>query len=234
MTELTTRGRRRRAPSGEELPSSKDKFLDAAEQLFAAHGYDGASLRDIAALAQAPFGLASYYFGTKEELFRQVVGRRAGEHVGDINASLDQVVAEASGGVPRIDALVRAYFAPIAEKVAHRGPGWRNYMQLLARAVNLRQEEEFLQNFHAFFDPVRVRFVEIAAMIFPHAERQRILWGSYFLNAAMVQFISGESFIDRISGGECRAADLDAILRNMVPYFAGGFRALVDAETLPE
>ncbi len=214
--------------------TTRDRLLDAAEELFATHGYDGASLRDIAGVAKVPFGLATYYFGTKEELFRQVVARRADEHIGEMTAALDATVTHAAPGPPAIEELVRAFFAPMVEKLSQRGPGWRNYMQLLARAANIKQEQAFLKPFQQLYDPVRVRFVDIAATIYPLAPREHVLWASHFLNAAIIQFIAGEGSIDRLSGGHCRANDLDGIMRTMVPYFSGGFRALLESATQGE
>ena len=86
---------RQRKVSAETQVSTRDRLLDAAEELFAGHGYDGASLRDIAGVAKVPFGLATYYFGTKEELFRQVVARRADEHIGEMLTALDGTAARA-------------------------------------------------------------------------------------------------------------------------------------------
>jgi AcrR family transcriptional regulator len=48
-------------------------LIDAAGDLFAAHGYDGVSVRDIAAAAGVQASVIIRYFGSKEELFRQVL-----------------------------------------------------------------------------------------------------------------------------------------------------------------
>jgi AcrR family transcriptional regulator len=48
-------------------------LIDAASELFAAHGYDGVSVRDIASAAGVQASVIIRYFGSKEELFRQVL-----------------------------------------------------------------------------------------------------------------------------------------------------------------
>src|ERR1700693_1143954 len=58
---------------------TRAKLLDAAERLFADHGYDGTSLRDIAGRPQQHLALSTYHFGTKERLFEEVIQRRASE-----------------------------------------------------------------------------------------------------------------------------------------------------------
>ena len=44
-------------------------MLEAARARFAAHGYDGARLRDVAADADVDVALVSYFFGSKDGLF---------------------------------------------------------------------------------------------------------------------------------------------------------------------
>ena len=48
---------------------SRDAILDAARGLFAARGYDGATVRAIAAQAGVDPGLVMHFFGTKEGVF---------------------------------------------------------------------------------------------------------------------------------------------------------------------
>jgi AcrR family transcriptional regulator len=48
-------------------------LVDAAGALFARHGYDGVSVRDIAAAGDVQPSVVIRYFGTKDALFRQVL-----------------------------------------------------------------------------------------------------------------------------------------------------------------
>jgi TetR/AcrR family transcriptional regulator len=49
------------------------QILQAAEQVFAAKGFDGTTTADIAALAALPKANVHYYFGTKEKIYRAVL-----------------------------------------------------------------------------------------------------------------------------------------------------------------
>lgn len=49
------------------------KLIHAAVELFADHGYDGASTRDIAAAAKQNIAAINYYFGGKEGLYAAVL-----------------------------------------------------------------------------------------------------------------------------------------------------------------
>ncbi len=71
-------------------------------QLFAAQGYDAVSIRAIAAEAGVTAGLVMSYFGTKDALFREVVGGGAGISTG--------VTARAGDGPEQLaQALAHAY-----------------------------------------------------------------------------------------------------------------------------
>ncbi|MGR3434452.1 MAG: TetR/AcrR family transcriptional regulator [Shimia sp.] len=65
--------------------ATRRRLLDAAVATFAARGYDGASLREIAAAAVANVSLISRYFGGKEGLFlavsRRLVDAKTNEHL---------------------------------------------------------------------------------------------------------------------------------------------------------
>ncbi|MBX2924002.1 MAG: TetR/AcrR family transcriptional regulator [Chitinophagaceae bacterium] len=53
-------------------------ILEAAEVLFAEKGFDGTSVRDIAAHANVNLAMISYYFGSKEKLLASLIEHRAG------------------------------------------------------------------------------------------------------------------------------------------------------------
>ena len=55
----------------------KETILDAAEGLFARHGFYGVTTRQVAAEAGVDTALIHYYFGAKRELFDAVFVRRA-------------------------------------------------------------------------------------------------------------------------------------------------------------
>jgi AcrR family transcriptional regulator len=52
---------------------TRDAILDAARLRFAEHGYDRATIRDIAARASVDPALVIHYFGTKETLFAEAL-----------------------------------------------------------------------------------------------------------------------------------------------------------------
>jgi AcrR family transcriptional regulator len=72
-----TRSRRRGSADSE----TATRILDTAEELFAAHGYDGVSVRDITERVGVNKALLFYYFESKADLFEKVVERFYDAHV---------------------------------------------------------------------------------------------------------------------------------------------------------
>ena len=54
------------------MPTKEEHIMMASEKLFAANGYNGTSVRDIAAKAKVNVSMISYYFGSKENLMEEL------------------------------------------------------------------------------------------------------------------------------------------------------------------
>lgn len=72
--------------------ATRRRILAAARDLFGEHGYDGVTVRMIAARAEANTALVHRYFGSKPALFGEVL---AGE------SALRGVIAGGGDGLPR-------------------------------------------------------------------------------------------------------------------------------------
>jgi AcrR family transcriptional regulator len=92
-------------------PSTADALLRAAHQLFARHGYEGASVRAITREAGANLGAVTYHFGSKEALYEAVL-KAANEA---IDERLGAAAASPGPSLERIGELVRAFFDFFAE-----------------------------------------------------------------------------------------------------------------------
>lgn len=60
------------------IQGATEKLLHTARRLFAEHGYEGTSIRQIAQEADVNISMISYYFGGKEQLFERIVEERLG------------------------------------------------------------------------------------------------------------------------------------------------------------
>src|SRR4029079_2751681 len=65
--------RKRGRPRGGES-GARERILTSAVDVFAEHGYDGTTIRGIAARAGVDSALVHHYFGTKADLFAEAIG----------------------------------------------------------------------------------------------------------------------------------------------------------------
>lgn len=54
----------------------REDILDVAERLFAEQGFEAISIREISKAADINIAMVSYYFGSKEKLYEEVVNRK--------------------------------------------------------------------------------------------------------------------------------------------------------------
>ena len=57
----------------------KEYILNAALELFGQKGFEGTSIRDISKKANVNVAMISYYFGSKEKMFRRIVEQKASQ-----------------------------------------------------------------------------------------------------------------------------------------------------------
>jgi AcrR family transcriptional regulator len=112
-------------------PSTREKLLDCAEQLFADHGLKGVSLRAINAEAGLSPAALHYHFGTKEALVEALLDRQMPDLMERRRRMLDALESrlEPAGAREVLEALIR----PQAELLAKHAKAGHRYSRLLYR-----------------------------------------------------------------------------------------------------
>jgi AcrR family transcriptional regulator len=210
----------------------KERILDAAERLFARHGFYGISVRDITEAAEVDVALVSYHFGGKRELFAAVFQRRAELLNPERLAMLEEVRRAALPGVPPLEDIVNAFTYPLLERSARGGPGWKSYFALVAQVNNSPEWAPVLMTQH--FDPLVEKFIAVLREALPGCSAREIYWGYQFLTGALTLTFAETGRIDTLSGGLCKSSDLDSVHERLAPYVAAGFRALCTRTKSPE
>ena len=212
------------------MRNGKERILDAAEELFAQRGFYGVSLRDITQAARVDVALVGYHFGSKRELFTAVFERRAEVLNRERTERLEAVRQAALPGAPALEAIINAFTAPLLERAARGGTGWKSYFALIAYVNNSPEFGPEMMTRH--FDPLASRFIGAIREALPRCPPREIYWGYQFLTGALTLTFAETGRIDQLSGGLCRAMDLDSVHERLAPYMAAGLRALC-ARTQP-
>lgn len=200
----------------------RDRLLDAAEALFAEHGFNGAPMRDITTQAGTRLADINDHFGSKEGLFQEVVARRARQINADRLARLAEM-AGVRGRAAEIRAIVEAFAAPLLARSAE-SQGWRNYLRLLSQLTNSRSLVLVLIAEH--FNPIGEVFIERIVRVLPQLNRRQSLNAYQLMVASSMALFADNGRIDIMSGGEERSADFASHYDDMVGFVVGGILAI--------
>ncbi|WNV85540.1 TetR family transcriptional regulator [Umezawaea sp. Da 62-37] len=120
-------------------PDTRTQLLDAAERLFAEHGFRGASVRAITDLAGANLAAVGYHFGSKAGLLAEVV-RRVVEPINAAQrAGLDRLLARTPD--PAVADLVEAFTGPMFDGMPAGEEGGARTSRLIMRILGDPAEE---------------------------------------------------------------------------------------------
>ncbi len=218
-----------RRTKAEQRAESLEQMLDAAEDLFSKHGMYGVTLKDVAQKIGVHTSLMHYYFKDKQDLFQQVVRRRAPITIGRRVEAMNRY-AEEAGDHPTVEGALRAFLDTDLDLYIEGGEGWRNYGALGGQLNNTPAWGAEMMWKH--FDPVVLQLIDLLKKAMPDAEEEDIFWGYHFVTGALTLSLARTGRIDHLSGGLCQSDDFEAIKARMAKFMAGGFRAICDERAM--
>ena len=154
-------------------PSPKEQIVLAAERLFAAHGLDGVSLRQIGAAAgNANNSAVQYHFGSKDQLVRAIFEHRL-PHLHERRRLLVEARRPAD-----LRSWVECYVLPILEQGEQTGSHYLGFVAMLQqsghRGVFDRLPERFLDSTRRFRDEVGARLPHVPEPLRSHRIAQAL------------------------------------------------------------
>jgi AcrR family transcriptional regulator len=140
---------------------TRDQIIRAAEQLFAAHGIDGVSLREInRAAGQSNTGAVQYHFGDRDGLVRALIDKHRRDTEPRRHALLDQYE---EAGSDDLRALAAALVSPMASKLSDPNGG-REYLQVssefysrparMGKRTPIIAPDDSITRWHRLLDPL--------------------------------------------------------------------------------
>jgi len=152
------------------------RLLDAAEALFAEHGFAETSLRAITTRARANLAAVHYHFGSKDELLRAVFARRLTALNEERLARL--AVLETGGEPITVQAALAAFIEP-SLRLHRAGIQGEQFTRLLGRAQIEAADglRDFLRDQYA---SVLERFQRTLVRLLPELSPGEIRWRLYF------------------------------------------------------
>lgn len=212
----------RKAVAPRDPGETRERLLDAAEQLFADEGIGRTSLRAITLAAGVNVAAIHYHFGSKEALLEAVLARRIAPMNRERLRQLEAVERQAGDGPLPLDPLVEAFLAPLLPLVAD--PASERLPALFAR-LEAEPAELVAPLIREQFGEVARRFRGALGRALPGLSEPEIAWRLHCAVGAV-----GHMLVTRRHAEVARDFGLDDVdeattLRRLIAFCAAGFRA---------
>lgn len=207
---------------------TSERILDVAERLFMAHGYDGASMRQITGEAGVNLAAANYHFGSKEALMQEVFRRR----LDWLNAERLRVLTDLEHAAKdrplKPSQIVDGFFGTLLRMAQDESRGGMTFLRLLGRT--LTEPSGFIRTFLADeYREVVERYKTALFKALPDVPKAEIVWRFHFMLGATSYAIAGTDALRLITDWQIEDADatdrLDRLLPRLMSFLLGGLRA---------
>ncbi|NUT33627.1 MAG: TetR/AcrR family transcriptional regulator [Hamadaea sp.] len=164
------------APAGEH--GVRERILDCAVELFAAHGYDATSVQQVVARAGVTKGALYHYFGAKDDLLFEIYHSLLGRQL----ASLDAIVARGDDPAGTLREIIFSLVQTTAEN--------STAVQVFTREGSHLDEERWQTlraEWRRYQDTVRglIRDAQQTGAFAAHASPEVISWAIFGVSTSM-------------------------------------------------
>ena len=210
----------------ESQTPTKDRILNAAERLFAEHGFAATSLRMITAEAKVNLAAVNYHFHSKDDLIVAVISRR----IAPINARrlelLNAAQAAAGEAAVPLEIVIRSFVSPLFSESTQAGEDARDIGRIVGRIYS-DPSEGARRCFFELMRQVGRPFTEAFRRALPQISQVELVWRIHFSVGVMAHTLAGTHHLRAISGGLCDTSDAAAVTGRIVAFVAAGMRAPV-------
>jgi AcrR family transcriptional regulator len=209
-----------RTAAHDDEEGTRDRILRTAERLFAERGFNGVSVRELAAAAQVNIASIGYHFDNKEGLLSEVYRRHCEPLIEERLRGL--AASSRLRGKARIAAIIEAFIRPALQQV--EAEDGETFIRL--RAVLSGESSELLEKLVAEnFDQSSTAFIDMLCECLPHLSRTDVCWRFHFLLGAIYYTAAGPHRISAFSNGRCDPSDTEAVIKELVPFMTRAFQA---------
>ena len=202
---------------------TRTRILDAAEELFMLHGFEGTSMRLLTAKAGVNLAAVNYHFGSKDALVEAVFRRRLDPMNAARLAELDKL--EGSDRVPQPEAIIRAFIAPGLRLMEDARGGGRNFVRLLGRTYS-EPNKAVRALIGQMYAPTMQRYKAALERALPQMPREELVWRMHFMFGTLAYTLAATDTVQLIAG--CKPEDrYDARLleERLTAFLAAGLNA---------
>ncbi|MBO9496036.1 TetR family transcriptional regulator [Thalassotalea sp. G20_0] len=200
-----------------------DRILDAAEKLFAEHGFAETSLRSITSQAGVNLAAVNYHFGSKKSLIQAVFSRFLDPFVSNLSGAL--VRYQDNNDVIDLEEILHL----LVDQIMAVKPRSPEDLSVCMRMIGLAytQGQGHLKKYlRDVYGEVFQAYLELLVKACPELPLNDLFWRVYFILGSAVFTLSGADALRAIAESDYGVrTELEDIMRKMVPFMAAGLRS---------
>jgi len=181
---------------------TRTRILDAAEELFMLHGFEGTSMRQLTAQAGVNLAAVNYHFGSKDALIEALFRRRLDPMNAARIAALEEL--ERSGRALAPDVIIRAFVGESLRMVEDASGGGRNFIRLLGRTYT-EPAKPIRILIGQLYAPAMERFKAAFERALPQMPREELVWRMHFMFGTLAYTLAATDTVQLIAG--CKPED---------------------------
>jgi len=183
---------------------TRTRILDAAEELFMQHGFEGTSMRLLTAKAGANLAAVNYHFGSKDALIEAVFRRRLDPMNAERIAELERLEKASAGGAPTPERIIRAFLRASLAMIGDARGGGRNFIRLLGRAYT-EPSKPIRSLIGQLYAPAMERYKAAFERALPELPREELNWRMHFMFGTLAYTLAATDTVQLIAG--CKPED---------------------------
>ena len=183
---------------------TRTRILDAAEELFMLHGFEGTSMRLLTAKAEANLAAVNYHFGSKDALIEAVFRRRLDPMNSTRIAELDRLEKDAGGRALTPPQIIGAFVGASLRMIEDAKSGGRNFIRLLGRTYTDPQKH-IRSLIGQLYAPAMERFKAAFERALPQMPREELIWRMHFMFGTLAYTLAATDTVQLIAG--CKPED---------------------------
>ncbi|MGH8674165.1 MAG: TetR/AcrR family transcriptional regulator, partial [Burkholderiales bacterium] len=182
----------------------RTRILDAAEELFMQHGFEGTSMRTLTAQANVNLAAVNYHFGSKDALIEAVFRRRLDPMNAARVAELDRLEGAVTGSAPSPEAIIRAFLRASLAMIEDAKSGGRNFIRLLGRAYT-EPSKPVRALIGQLYAPAIARYKSALERALPELPKEELIWRMHFMFGTLAYTLAATDTVQLIAG--CKPED---------------------------
>ena len=204
---------------------TRTRILDAAEELFMQHGFEGTSMRLLTTRAAVNLAAVNYHFGSKDALIEAVFRRRLDPMNAARLGALEKLETEAAGRALAPEAIIRAFVGESLRMIEDAKGGGRNFIRLLGRTYT-EPAKSIRALIGQMYAPTMERYKAALERALPQMPREELVWRMHFMFGTLSYTLAATDAVQLIAG--CKPEDrYDARLLEdrLTAFLAAGLSA---------